>query len=147
MTQLRRIDHVGITVTDLDVAAAFFVALGMEVEGRTFLEGEFLDAVVGIAGARTEILVLRPPGGGTGVELAVFVRPDAEPGSSEAMATVLGLRSLTFEVDDLDALLARLAGDGYGLVGGVGEHEDSWRMACVRGPEGILVSLAQRLGG
>jgi len=145
MTSIKHVDHVGITVSDLDLAAAFFVGLGLEVEGRTVLEGEFLDTVCGIPGSRTEIVVLRPPGGGTGVELATFVRPDHVQGSPAPMANELGLRSLAFEVDDLRGAVDRLAADGYGLVGGVGRH-DSWLMAYVRGPEDIIVALAERLG-
>jgi catechol 2,3-dioxygenase-like lactoylglutathione lyase family enzyme len=145
MAHIRRFDHVGITVADLDAVSAFFVALGLEVEGRTFLEGEFLDTVVGIADARTEMVMLRAPDGGAGVELATFIRPDHQPGSPAAMSTELGLRSVAFEVDDLQAVVERLAQDGYGLVGGVGEYEDAWRMASVRGPEGIIVSLAERI--
>jgi catechol 2,3-dioxygenase-like lactoylglutathione lyase family enzyme len=145
MARIRRFDHVGITVADLDAVSAFFVALGLEVEGRTFLEGEFLDTVIGIADARTEIVMLRAPDGGAGLELASFIRPDHQPGSPAAMSTELGLRSVAFEVDDLQAVVERLAQDGYGLIGGVGEYEDAWRMASVRGPEGIIVSLAERI--
>ena len=145
MPRVRRLDHVGITVADLDTVSAFFVQLGLEVEGRTFLEGEFLDTVIGIPGARTEIVLLRAPDGGAAVELASFVRPDHGPGSPAAPATELGLRSIAFEVEDLLGLVARLAADGYGLVGGVGEYEHAWRMASVRGPEGIVVSLAERI--
>ena len=147
MSAIRRFDHVGITVADLDAVTAFFVGLGLEVEGpRTSIEGEFLDTVIGIPGSRTEIVMLQPPDGGTRLELSSFVRPDHEPGSPGAMATELGLRNVCFEVDDLQATLDRLAADGYGLVGGVGQHEDIWRMAYVRGPEGIIVSLAERIG-
>jgi len=145
MSQIRHFDHVGITVEDLDAATAFFAGLGLEVEGRMFVEGEFLDTVSGIPNARTEIVMLRPPGGGTGLELARFVRPDHVPGSPAAMANELGLRNVCFEVDDLPAAVDRLAGEGYGLVGGVGRHEGTWRMAYVRGPEGIVVSLADRI--
>lgn len=146
MSQLRAFDHVGITVTDLDVATAFFVGLGLEVEGRTFVEGEFIDTVCGIPDSRTEIVMLRPPGGGTAVELSSFIRPDPDPGSPTAMANELGLRSVAFEVDDLHAAVDRLAADGYGLVGGIGQHENVWLMAYVRGPDGIIVALAERLG-
>ena len=79
MSHIKQFDHVGITVADLDAATAFFAELGLEVEGRTFLEGEFVDTVIGIPDSRTEIVMLRPPGGGTGVELARFVRPDHSP--------------------------------------------------------------------
>src|SRR4051794_24587842 len=115
MSHIRRFDHVGITVADLDTVTAFFVGLGLEVEGRTFVEGEFLDTVIGIPDSRTEIVMLRPPDGGTRLELSSFVRPEHEPGSP-------------------------------GLVGGMGEYEHIWRMAYVRGPEGIIVSLAERIG-
>jgi catechol 2,3-dioxygenase-like lactoylglutathione lyase family enzyme len=145
MSYARRFDHVGMTVADLDAATEFFVGLGLEVEGRTFVEGEFVDTVTGIPGSRSHIVMLRLPEGGTGLELSSFVQPDHEPGSPTAMANELGLRNVSFEVDDLQATVDRLAGEGYGLVGGIGEHENSWRMAYVRGPEGIIVSLAERI--
>jgi catechol 2,3-dioxygenase-like lactoylglutathione lyase family enzyme len=146
MAHIRGFDHVGITVEDLDLVTEFFVGLGLEVEGRTFVEGEFLDTVSGIPDSRTEIVMLRPPGGGTGLEIATFVRPDHVPGSPHAMANELGLRNVCFEVEDLPALLDRLAADGYGLVGGLGQHENVWRMAYVRGPEGLVVALAEQIG-
>jgi catechol 2,3-dioxygenase-like lactoylglutathione lyase family enzyme len=146
MSHIRRFDHVGITVADLDAVTAFFVGLGLEVEGRAFLEGEFVDTVIGIPGSRSHIVTLRAPAGGVGLELSSFVRPDHEPGSPTAMANELGLRNVSFEVDDLQATVDGLAADGYGLVGGVGQYENVWRMAYVRGPEGIIVSLAERIG-
>jgi len=146
MSYARRFDHVGITVADLDTVTGFFVGLGLEVEGtRMFVEGEFLDTVIGIPNSRTEIVMLRPPDGGTRLELSSFVRPDHEPGSPAAMANELGLRNVAFEVDDLQAAVDRLAADGYRLVGGIGQYENIWRMAYVRGPEGIIVSLAERM--
>jgi catechol 2,3-dioxygenase-like lactoylglutathione lyase family enzyme len=146
MTAIRRFDHVGITVEDLDGATAFFVGLGFEVEGRTFVEGEFLETVCGIPDSRTEIVMLRPPDGGTALELSSFIRPGNLPGSPSAMANVLGLRSVAFEVDDLPAIVDGLAGDGYDVIGGISEYERVWRMAYVRGPEGIIVALAERIG-
>jgi catechol 2,3-dioxygenase-like lactoylglutathione lyase family enzyme len=143
---VRRFDHVGITVADLESATAFFVGLGLELEGPPMgVEGEFLDTVIGIASARTEIVMLRPPGGDTTLELSSFVRPDHQPGSPEAMATELGIRNVAFEVDDIEAAVAKLTSDGYGLIGGIGTFEQAWRMAYVRGPEGIIVSLAERI--
>jgi catechol 2,3-dioxygenase-like lactoylglutathione lyase family enzyme len=141
-----RFDHVGITVADIDRATAFFVGLGLEVEGRMFMEGEFVDTVIGIPNSRSEIVMLRAPDGGAGLELSSFIRPDHEPGSPAAMSTELGLRNVAFEVDDLQAAVERLAADGYGLIGGVGQYEQLWRMAYVRGPEGIIVALAERIG-
>jgi catechol 2,3-dioxygenase-like lactoylglutathione lyase family enzyme len=146
MAHVKRFDHVGITVEDLDLVTAFFVGLGLEVSGRTFVEGEFLDTVCGIPDSRTEIVGLQLPGGETWLELASFVRPDHDPGSPDAMANELGLRNVSFQVDDLQATVDELAADGYGLVGGIGEYENTWRMAYVRGPEGIIVSLSERIG-
>src|SRR6478672_12694090 len=122
VSHVRRFDHVGLTVADLDVVTGFFVALGLELEGRTFVEGEFLDTVCGIPGSRTEVAMLRPPGGGTALELARFVRPDHTPGSPNAMATELGLRNVCFVVEDLQSIVDRLAAEGYGLIGGVGRY-------------------------
>ena len=146
MGQLRAFDHVGITVADLDAATKFFVGLGLEVEGRTFVEGAFIDTVCGLPNSRSEIVMLRPPGGGTAVELSSFVRPAHAPGSPTAMANEVGLRSVAFEVDHLQGALDQLAADGYGLVGGVGRYENAWLMAYVRGPDGIIVALAERIG-
>ena len=145
MSHVRRFDHVGLTVADLGVVTAFFVALGLEVEGRAFVEGEFLETVCGIPGSRTEIVMLKSPDG-VRLELARFVRPDSVPGSPAAMANELGLRNVSFEVNDLRAAVDWAAGEGYGLVGGIGEYEGAWLMAYVRGPEGIVVSLAERVG-
>jgi catechol 2,3-dioxygenase-like lactoylglutathione lyase family enzyme len=146
MAHLKRFDHVGITVRDLYHVTEFFVGLGLQVEGRTFVEGDFIDTVIGIPGSRTEIVMLNTPGGGSSIELSSFVRPDPLPLSPAAMANEPGLRSVAFEVEDLTGLVDRLVTDGYGLVGGIGEYEGIWRMAYVRGPEGILVALAERIG-
>jgi catechol 2,3-dioxygenase-like lactoylglutathione lyase family enzyme len=146
VTHVRRFDHIGITVADLDSATAFFVALGLEVEGTGSVQGEFVDTVCGIPGSHCEIAMLRPPGGGSKLELARFLAPDPVAGSPTAMANELGLRNVSFEVGDLDAALDAVAADGYGLVGGIGEYEGSVRMAYVRGPEGIIVSLFEQIG-
>jgi len=145
MTYVRRFDHVGITVADLDTVTAFFEALGLEAGDRMTVEGEFLDTVIGIPNSRTEIVMLRAPDGGTTLELSSFSRPDHLPGSPAAPANELGLRNVAFEVDDLQAAVEAVGANGYQLVGGIGEYEGVWRMAYVRGPEGIIVSLAQRL--
>ena len=146
MARVRRFDHIGITVADLEAATAFFVGLGLEIEGTGSVEGEFVEAVCGIPGAHCRIVMLRPPDGGSRLELASFVTPDHVPGSSAAMANEIGLRNVSFEVGDLQAAVDAVASDGYGLVGGIGEHEGSVRMAYVRGPEGIIVSLFEQLG-
>ena len=146
MAHVKRFDHIGITVSDLDAATAFFVGLGLEVEGTGSVEGEFVEAVCAIPGARCNIVMLRPPDGGSRLELSSFVTPDNLPGSPAAMANEVGLRNVSFEVGDLQAALDAVAADGYGLVGRVGEYEGSVRMAYVRGPEGIVVSLTERIG-
>ena len=146
MAHVQRFDHVGITVADLDSATAFFVLLGLEVEGTGSVEGEFVDTVCGIPGARCEIAMLRPPDGGSRLELARFITPEHLPGSPTAMANELGLRNVSFEVGNLEAVVAELAMDGYGLVGGIGVYANSVRMAYVRGPEGIIVSLFEQIG-
>ena len=146
MPAVTRFDHIGITVADLDAVTAFFVGLGLEVEGTGSVQGEFVETVCGIPGAHCEIAMLRPPDGGSRLELARFVKPDHVPGSPEAMANELGLRNVSFEVDDLRATVDQLAADGYGLVGGIGRYENAWLMAYVRGPEGIIVSLSERIG-
>lgn len=146
MAIIKRFDHVGITVNDIDAVMEFFVGLGFELEGRMFMEGEFVDTVIGIPSSRSEIATLRLPDGGTSLELSSFVRPDHQPGNPDAMSTELGLRNLTFEVEDLPTVLDQLADQGYGLVGDMGEWEGAWRMAYVRGPEGIIISLADQIG-
>jgi catechol 2,3-dioxygenase-like lactoylglutathione lyase family enzyme len=146
MAHVKQFDHIGITVADLDEVTAFFVDLGLEIEGRTAVEGDFIDVVTGIPDSRSQIVMLRPPGGGTGLELATFVRPEHTPGSPEAMATELGMRNVCFVVEDLQKIVADLAAAGYGLVRGLGRYEDTWLMAHVRGPEGIVVALTERIG-
>ena len=146
MAHVRCFDHIGITVADLASVTAFFVGLGLEVEGTGSVDGEFVETVCGIPGAHCEIAMLRPPDGGSRLELASFVRPDHVPGSSLPMANELGLRNVSFEVGDRAAALDAVAADGYGLIGGIGEYEKSVRMAYVRGPEGIIVSLFEQLG-
>ena len=146
MAHVQRFDHVGITVADLSSVTAFFVKLGLEVEGNGSVEGEFVETVCGIPGAHCEIAMLRSPEGGTRLELASFVTPDHLPGSPTAMANELGLRNVSFEVDDLQAVVDAVTAEGYGLVGGIGEYEGSVRMAYVRGPEGLVVSLFEQIG-
>lgn len=145
MTDLPRLDHVGITVDDLEEAVRFFVALRLEVEGRMELEDPFLDEVTGIPDSRTEIAMLTVPGGGSKLELASYVRPDATHGSTARMPNEVGIRNVCLEVTDLRAEVERCAADGYPMVGQIGEWQDTWAMAYVRGPSGVIVSLTQRI--
>ena len=137
MSPIKSFDDVGITVADIDIVTAFFETLGFEVEGGMFMEGDFVDTVIGIPNFRSEIIGLRLPNGDTKLELSSFVRPHHEPRSPTAMSNQLGLRNVAFEVENLQAAVD-------GLVGGIGEYEDIWRMAYIRGPEGIIVALAER---
>jgi len=146
MSHIKKFDHVGITVADLDSVTAFFVGLGLEVEGTGSVKGEFVETVCGIPGAHCEIAILKSPAGGSRLELARFVTPGHVSGSPTAMPNELGLRNVSFEVGDLQAAVDAAAADGYGLVGGIGEYEGSVRMAYVRGPEGIIVSLFEQIG-
>jgi catechol 2,3-dioxygenase-like lactoylglutathione lyase family enzyme len=145
MTHIKRFDHIGVTVADLDSATAFFVGLGLEVEGTGSVQGEFVETVCAIPGAHCQIVMLRSPDGFR-LELSSFIAPDNLPGSPEALANEVGLRNVSFEVNDLQAAVDAVASDGYGLVGGIGEYEGSVRMAYVRGPEGIVVSLFEQIG-
>lgn len=146
MTYVKRFDHVGVTVADLDTVTAFFVDLGLEVVGRDTVQGEFLDTVCGIPNSRCKIVMLTAPGEGATLELSQFVHPDHEPGLPGAMPNVLGLRNVCFEVVGLDDVVERITAAGYGLVGGIGDYEGVWRMAYVRGPEGLIVSIAEKIG-
>jgi catechol 2,3-dioxygenase-like lactoylglutathione lyase family enzyme len=147
VNHIKTFDHVGITVGDLDTALEFFLGLGLELEGRTELEDPFPDNVCGIPSSRTDVARLRLPCGGTTNEICTFIRPDVEPGDQQAMANVVGIRNVAFEVDDLHGLVEKLDAQGYGLVGGIGEYQGFWRMCYVRGPEGIVVALAERIDG
>ena len=145
MSSLPRLDHVNLTVADLPRTVAFFTSLGLELAERMTIEGEFLDTVVGLHDARTETVWLRPPGGGGALEVSRYDRP-GHVLTVPAPPHAVGLRAVCLEITDLRATGARLDEEGYALVGDVGEHEGTWLMAYVRGPEGIIVSLTARIG-
>jgi len=142
-----RLDNVLVVVEDLDAVTAFFVELGMEVEGRAVVEGPWADRVVGLDGVRADIVMLRAPDGGGRVELSRFHTPPAvraEP--ADAPSNALGIRRVMFEVDDVDGTVARLR-DRHGaeLVGEIAQYEDAYRLCFLRGPEGVVVGLSQAL--
>jgi catechol 2,3-dioxygenase-like lactoylglutathione lyase family enzyme len=144
---IQRLDHVGVVVDDLETAVAFFVDLGLELEGQAPIEGQWVDRVAGLEGVRVDIAMLRTPDGHGRLELAKFHTPravSAEP--QNAPGNTLGLRSIMFTVDDVDAAVAGLRARGAELVGEVAQYQDSYRLCYVRGPEGIIVALAQQLG-
>jgi catechol 2,3-dioxygenase-like lactoylglutathione lyase family enzyme len=139
-------DHVGIVVDDLAAATAFFVELGLELQGATPVEGEWVDRVVGLEGVRAEVAMMETPDGHGRVELAKFHSPPGEGGDRHAPANAPGIRHVTFAVDDIDAVVAGLRAHGAELVGEVGRYKDIYRLCYVRGPEGIIVELAERIG-
>lgn len=141
----QRMDNVLLVVDDLDAAIAFFTDLGLDLEGRTTVEGSNVDRLVGLDGVKSEIAMMRTADG-HGIELDKFHSPPAVAGlPADAPVNTLGIRRIMFAVDDLDAVLARLRTHGAELVGDVVQYEDSYRLRYVRGPEGLLVTLAQKL--
>lgn len=139
-------DHVGIVVNDLEAATAFFVALGLELEGATPVEGAWVDRVIGLDGVRAEITMLQTTDGHGRVELAKFHAPSSPDGDPQPPANAPGIRHLTFAVSDIDAVVAGLRAHGGELVGEVERYEDIYRLCYIRGPEGIIVELAERIG-
>jgi len=140
-------DNVLIVVEDLDAAKAFFTVLGLELEGETPVEGPWVDALVGLGGVRADIAMLRTPDGHSRIELTRFHAPPAvraEP--QDAPSNALGIRRIMFAVDDVDDVVERLRATGAALVGEIAQYQDVYRLCYVRGPEGILVGLAERLG-
>ena len=143
---LLRMDNVLIVVDDLEAAKAFFIELGLELEGEATVEGPSVGSVIGLKDVRATLAMLRPPDGHGGIELDKFHTPEAiRVGPVDAPVNVLGLRRVMFNVDDIDEVLARLLKHGAELVGEVVQYEDSYRLCYVRGPEGIIVALAESL--
>ena len=143
---IRRMDNILIVVEDLEGAIAFFVELDMKVEGRTVVEGDWAGRIIGLNNVRADVVMLRTPDGHGGVELTKYHTPRAissEP--RDAPVNTLGLRRIMFAVEGLDDLVARLRTHGAELVGEVAQYEDVYRLCFVRGPEGILVGLAEQL--
>jgi catechol 2,3-dioxygenase-like lactoylglutathione lyase family enzyme len=138
-------DNVGIVVNDLEAAIAFFVELGLELEGETTVEGRWVDRIVGLDGVRSDIAMLRTPDGHSRLELSKFHTPPATSAEPNAPVNTLGMGRIMFAIDDIEDVLARLQAHGAELVGEVVQYEDSYRLCYVRGPEGIIVALAEPL--
>ena len=144
---LQRMDNVLIVVDDLAAAKAFFVALGMELEGETTVEGPSVDRLIGLQNVRATLALLRTPDGYGRIELDKFHTPEAiQAGPRNPSVNELGIRRIMFAVDDLDGLVARLLAHGAELVGEMVQYEDTYRLCYVRGPEGIIVGLAEQHG-
>ena len=144
---IQRMDNVLIVVEDLEAAKAFFAELGMELDGETTVEGPWAGSVVGLDDVRADIAMMRTPDGHGRVELTKFHTPPAVRAEAEsAPANALGIRRIMFAVDDIDDVVARLRSHGAELVGEIAQYEDVYRLCFMRGPEGIIIGLAERLG-
>jgi catechol 2,3-dioxygenase-like lactoylglutathione lyase family enzyme len=139
-------DHVGIVVDDLAATTEFFVELGLELQGEGAVEGRWVDRVVGLEGVRAEIAMVQTPDGHGRLELTKFHAPSTQGGNRDAPANTPGIRHVTFAVEDIDAVVAGLRARGTELVGELERYKDSNRLCYVRGPEGIIVELAERIG-
>jgi catechol 2,3-dioxygenase-like lactoylglutathione lyase family enzyme len=143
---IQRMDHVGVVVDDLAAAVDFFERLGLEVEGEAELGGELVNRVLGLEGVRTEVAMMQTPDGHGRLELTKFHTPPAQGADGDPPPNAVGLRHVTFAVDDLNAVLDDLRDRGFELVGELVNYQDTYWLCYVRGPEGIIVELAERIG-
>src|SRR6201994_2017211 len=142
---LKRMDNVGIVVESLDTAISFFAELGLELEGRAMIEGEWAGRVTGLGDQQVEIAMMRTPDGHSRLELSRFLAPPVVADHRNAPVNALGYLRIMFAVDDLDETLERLSNRGARLVGEVVQYQDVYRLCYIRGPEGLLIGLAQEL--
>jgi catechol 2,3-dioxygenase-like lactoylglutathione lyase family enzyme len=142
---IQRMHHVGVVVDDLAAATEFFVELGLVVEGETPVEGTWVDRIVGLEGVRSDIVMMQTPDGNGRLELTKFHSPPSQDGDRHAPANAPGIRHVSFEVDDVDAAVAGVRARGAELVGDLVSYENVYRLCYVRGPEGIIVELAERI--
>jgi catechol 2,3-dioxygenase-like lactoylglutathione lyase family enzyme len=143
---VKRMDNVGIVVEDIDAAIEFFTELGLELEGRAPIEGAWADGVTGLSGMRVEVAMMRTPDGHGRLELSRFLAPAVAADHRNAPVNALGYLRVMFAVEDLDDTLAWLSKRGAAVVGKVVQYQDAYRLCYIRGPEGILIGLAQQLG-
>jgi len=144
---IQRMDNVAIIVDDLKAAIAFFLELGLELEGETTVEGQWVDRIIGLDGVRCDIAMLRTPDGHGRLELSKFHTPPARNPDPNAPVNTLGIRRIMFAVDDIDDMVARLRTRGAELIGEVVQYEDMYRLCYLRGPEGVIIALAEELKG
>ena len=144
-TKLLQMHNVGIVVDDLKAAIAFFAELGLELEGETTVEGQWVDRIVGLNGVRSDIAMMRTPDGHSRLELTKFQRPTATSVEPNAPVNTLGIRRIMFAVEDIKEVLTRPQAHGAELVGEIVQYEDVYLLCYVRGPEGILIALAEPL--
>jgi catechol 2,3-dioxygenase-like lactoylglutathione lyase family enzyme len=142
---LQRMDHVGIVVDDLASATEFFAELGLVSQGEGSVEGRWVDRIVGLEGVRADLVMLQTPDGNARVELVKFHSPSYQGDNRHAPANASGIRHIAFAVEDIDGVVARLRARGAELVGELERYEDIYRLCYVRGPEGIIIELAERI--
>ena len=142
---IQRMEHVGVVVDDLQAATEFFVALGLKLQGEAPVGGTWVDRVIGLEGVQSDITYLETPDGHSHLELSKFHSPPSQDGNASAPANARGLRHVSFLVDDINAAVAGLKARGTELIGEVVQYEDSYRLCYLRGPEGIIVELAEQL--
>jgi len=139
-------EHVGIVVDDLAAATEFFVQLGLVLQGEAAVEGRWVDRVVGLEGVRADIAMMQTPDGNGRLELTKFHSPSSQGDNRQAPANTPGIRHVAFAVEDIDAVVAGLRSRGAKLVGELERYQDSYRLCYVRGPEGIIIELAEKIG-
>lgn len=144
--KIRHVDHIGINVEDLDAAKAFFIDFGFKMLGEATMQGELVERVIGLKDVKDDIVMLQAPDGQVNVELVKFHHPIDEEGVQPAPANKLGLRHIAFQVEDLEGIIGILKEKGIELVGKVQTYEDLWKLCYVRGPEGIILELAEQMG-
>ncbi len=144
--KFRRMDHVGIIVNDLEAAKAFFLDLGFEEMGEKFgFEGEWIDRLVGLKNVNTEAVMIKPPDGGAALELIKYHTPPAENYASLPLSNSIGIGHIAFEVEDIEGIVAKIKAKGFDLVGEILNYENVYKLCFVRGPEGIILDLAEKI--
>lgn len=144
--KIQRIDHVGIVVNDLAAATAFFLDLGLVLQGEGLVEGEWVGRVIGLKNVKSEIVMLQTPDGQTSLELCKFHTPPSGTEAQHPVANTLGIRHIAFVVDDIDAVVATLKSNGIEPFGDIQNYENAYKLCYVRGPESIILELAEQIG-
>lgn len=144
--KIQRIDHIGITVSDIEAAKQFFIDLGFELVGEDVVEGELVDRIIGLQGVKSKIAMLRTPDGSVDIEFSQFIAPSSVDGSQGALVNALGIRHLCFAVDDLEGLVAKMKPKGAELIGEIVNYENFYKLCYLRGPDGIILEFAEKLG-
>ena len=143
--KIHRIDHVGIVVNDLPAAKAFFLDFGLEIQGEGIVEGAWVERIIGLQDVKVAFVMLRTPDGEANIELVKFHTPSDEKGMQRSLANTLGIRHIAFAVEDIEALVAKLKKKGTELIGEIVNYENTYKLCYVRGPEGIILELAEQI--